>query len=144
VKVFFDTNVYVAEALLGQVAEQLLEVTERAGWRIQSSSYVLDEVERVMVERLRFSRRLAGLTRQRIRRRTRIIDAAATRHEVPADPKDSAILQSALAGGADYLVTNDSHLLRLHPYQGLRIVSMTEYYRLLVEHGHLTPEQERD
>jgi hypothetical protein len=29
-KVFFDSNVYVAEALLGQVAEQLLEATERA------------------------------------------------------------------------------------------------------------------
>jgi hypothetical protein len=26
-KVFFDTNVYVAEALLGQAAEELLEAT---------------------------------------------------------------------------------------------------------------------
>ena len=33
-KVFFDTNVYVAEALLGQVAEQLIEATEQASWRI--------------------------------------------------------------------------------------------------------------
>lgn len=29
-KVFFDTNVYVAEALLGQAAEQMLEATRRA------------------------------------------------------------------------------------------------------------------
>ncbi len=46
-KVFFDTNVYVAEALLGQMAEQLIEATERASWRTYASLYMLDEVERV-------------------------------------------------------------------------------------------------
>jgi hypothetical protein len=29
-KVFFDTNVYVAEAILGQAAERLIEATDRA------------------------------------------------------------------------------------------------------------------
>jgi predicted nucleic acid-binding protein len=38
-------------------------------------------------------------------------------------------------GGADYLVTNDAHLLSLNPFQGLRIVSMTDYYNLLVSEG---------
>ena len=33
-KIFFDTNVYVAEALLGEAAEEMLEVTARASWRI--------------------------------------------------------------------------------------------------------------
>jgi hypothetical protein len=40
-KVFFDTNIYVAEALLGRVAEQLLEATEGASWRIYASAYLL-------------------------------------------------------------------------------------------------------
>jgi hypothetical protein len=33
-KIFFDTNFYVAEALLGEVAEEMLAATERASWRI--------------------------------------------------------------------------------------------------------------
>lgn len=36
-KVFFDTNVYVAEALLGEAAERMLEATTRVSWRIFSS-----------------------------------------------------------------------------------------------------------
>jgi len=36
-----------------------------------------------------------------------------------------------LAAGADYLVTNDTHLLALSGYEGLRILSMSDYYRLL-------------
>jgi predicted nucleic acid-binding protein len=57
VKVFFDTNVYVAEALLRGAAAEMIAATVQARWRISSSAYVLDEVERVLVEKLGFSRR---------------------------------------------------------------------------------------
>jgi len=51
-KVFFDTNVYVAEALLGGAAERIVAATLEARWRIFSSDYVLDETERVLGEKL--------------------------------------------------------------------------------------------
>jgi len=131
-KVFFDTNVYVAEALLGEAAERMLEATRNASWRIFTSSHVLAELERVMVERLGFSRRFGLLTRRRARRRAILIEPArSSRHRVPGDPDDSPILQAALAAGADYLVTNDTDLLTLSGYEGLRILSMSSYYRLL-------------
>ncbi len=85
-KVFFDTNVYVAEALLGEAAEEMLAATERAGWRVFASAYLLDELERVLTERLGFSRRLAVLSRQRTMRRARLVEPGASRHEVPQDP----------------------------------------------------------
>ncbi len=33
-KIFFDTNVYIAEALLGSPAELMVSVTTKASWRI--------------------------------------------------------------------------------------------------------------
>jgi uncharacterized protein len=136
-KVFFDTNVYIAEALLGQMAEQLVEATERASWRTYASLYMLDELERVLTVKLGYSRRLAVLSRGRIIRRANLVEPTASRHAVPGDPADSPILQAALAAGVDYLVTNDSHLLALDPYEGLRIISMDSYYQLLCNEGHL-------
>jgi len=65
-KVFFDTNVYAAEALLGEAAEQLIKRTLQAAWRIQASTYVLEELERVLTDKLGFQRRLAILSCQRI------------------------------------------------------------------------------
>jgi predicted nucleic acid-binding protein len=56
---------------------------------------------------------------------------------VPDDPADSPILRAALEAGVDYLVTNDKQLLTLDPYEGLRIISMTGYYQLLVAEGLL-------
>ena len=136
-KILFDTNVYVAEALLGQAAEQMIEATIRGSWRILTSIYILDELERVLTEELEFSRQLAILSRKRIMRRSILVDPSTSRHVVPDDPKDSPILQAALKAGADYLVTNDRHLLDLSPYEGLRIVSMTDYYQILVDEGLL-------
>ncbi len=136
-KVFFDTNVYVAEALLGSTAAELLEVTVRLRWRIFTSLYVLDEKERVLVEKLRFSRRFGLLTRDHVGHRAHLIVSPNSRHQVPLDPADSPILSAALAAGVDLLVTNDAHMLTLHPYQGLRIISMSEYYHLLVDEGHI-------
>ncbi|MFI5455778.1 MAG: putative toxin-antitoxin system toxin component, PIN family [Isosphaerales bacterium] len=136
-KVFFDTNVYVAEALLGQMAEKLLEATERASWRIFASPYILDELERVLTEKLGFSRRLAYLSRRRIIHRAKLSEPGTSHHAVPQDPADSPILRAAVAAGVDYLVTNDAHLLSLDPYEGLRIISMDVYYRLLHDQGYL-------
>jgi putative PIN family toxin of toxin-antitoxin system len=136
-KVFFDTNVYIAEALLGGGAEQMLNATVRIRWRVLCSQHVLDEIERVIVNHLRFSRRFGILTRQRARRRANMVVPPASRHEVPHDPADSPILRAALAAGADLLVTNDAHLLGLNPYQGLRIISMTDYFQLLVNEGYI-------
>lgn len=136
-KVYFDTNVYVAEALLGQAASALLEATAKAGWRIYTSSYLLAELERVMVERLGCTRRFAILTRRRVRRRAILADPRSSRHQVPDDPADSPILQAALAAGVDYVVTNDAHLLALSPYEGLRLLSMSDFRILLRERGLL-------
>lgn len=138
-KIFFDTNVYVAEALLGAGAEEMLAATQQAQWRIYASAYLLDELERVMTEELGFSRRLAFLSRSRIIRRATVVAPGASHHAVPQDVKDTPILQAALAAGVDYLVTNDRHLLDLDPYEGLRIVSMTEFRQILVSEG-LIPE----
>lgn len=134
-KVFFDTNVYVAEALLGEAAERLIEATERSSWRIFVSRHVLDEIERVLEERFDQTRRFAVLTSRRVLRRATFVEPPASRHQVGDDPDDSPILQAALAAGVDYLVSNDRHLLTLSPYEGLRIVSMSDYLRMLQDRG---------
>ena len=48
------------------------------------------------------------------------------------DPDDEMVLECALATGADYLVTGDKkHLLALHEFRGIRIVSCAEFLKLL-------------
>src|SRR5438874_12490601 len=103
---FFDTNVYVAEALLGDAAERMVIGTIEARWRILSSAYVLDETRRVLTDKLGFPTRFGRLTQERVRRRATIVATSAALHNVPQDAADSPVLSAALAAGADFLVTN--------------------------------------
>lgn len=56
-KVFFDTNVYVAEALLGEAAVRMFDATVQGNWRIHLCRQILNEIRQVLVEQLGFSGR---------------------------------------------------------------------------------------
>lgn len=46
------------------------------------------------------------------------------------DPKDNKILETALEGNAQYIVTGDPDLLVLKQFQGIRIVEPREFLEL--------------
>ncbi len=134
-KVVFDTNVYIAEAMGGETARSILTSAQRASWRIYISQYIIDELRAVMIDELGLARRSAALAVLRALRRGNFVQLATSRHVVPKDPADSAILQTALQAGADFLVTNDRHLLDLHPYQSLQVMTMARFRSLLESRG---------
>lgn len=46
-------------------------------------------------------------------------------------PHDDAVLEAALNGSADAIVTGDKDLLALHPFAGIRIVTPSDYLSAL-------------
>jgi len=54
-------------------------------------------------------------------------------HRIDAsrDPDDNRVLEAAIAGEADYIVTGDRDLLELGSYEGIRIVTPAEFVALL-------------
>ena len=46
---------------------------------------------------------------------------------VPADPKDDIIIAAALEAGADYLISEDKHLLNLGRYQNVKIMGREQF-----------------
>jgi len=53
------------------------------------------------------------------------------RTAVAADPFDDRVLECALAGKADYIVSGDRHLLALKEFRGIRIVTPREFLGVL-------------
>jgi predicted nucleic acid-binding protein len=46
---------------------------------------------------------------------------------VSADPKDDIIISAALEASASYIVSEDRHLLDLRAYEGITIISRTQF-----------------
>ena len=54
-----------------------------------------------------------------------------TLHVILADPDDDRILECALAGGADLIVSGDHHLWSLETFEGIGIVRPVDFLRTL-------------
>lgn len=63
-----------------------------------------------------------------------VVQPAAT-PRVSRDPADDKVLAAALAGSANYIVSEDADLLTLGSYEGIQIVSAETFLRLLEEPG---------
>jgi uncharacterized protein len=50
---------------------------------------------------------------------------------IKADADDDRILECAVSAGSDYIVTGDSHLLRLGVYNGIRILNVSDFLSLV-------------
>jgi uncharacterized protein len=50
---------------------------------------------------------------------------------VPDDPKDNHILAAALETSCEYVVSGDRHLLDIHDFQSIRIITPREFLTLL-------------
>ena len=47
------------------------------------------------------------------------------------DPSDNIMLETAIEGKADYIVTGDNHLLKLKEFKGIKIVTPKQFLDLL-------------
>ena len=64
--------------------------------------------------------------RQRYVALARIVVPEPIERTVPTDADDDTVIATALAAGAELIVTGDSDLLVLHPFQGMRILKSTD------------------
>ncbi len=101
--------------------------------RLLLSQEVEDEYREVLF-RKKFDRYVSAEHRQRI---LDLVVVAADRIEHPAavrecsDPKDDKYLALALAGTAAVIVSSDiHHLLSMHPWRGIQILSPADYLAL--------------
>ena len=132
--VAFDASTFVSAALkVNSRPEQALLRAVSAPNRLLLSQAVEDEYREVIF-RPKFDRFVAVERRQRI---LDIMVVAAERVEPTEtvrecrDPKDDKYLALAAAGGADVSVSSDvRHLLSMHPWRGIPILSPVDFLAL--------------
>jgi putative PIN family toxin of toxin-antitoxin system len=132
-KVVPDTMMWVSHATRADgLRAQSIERALRQRVRLFTSEYILAEIERVLGEYL-------GLPQPFVRRTLRMIRRLATVVELPAsakpidvdDPGDAPVIQTALTGKADLIVTADKVLLDLAKVRDVEIISLDEWVRRL-------------
>ena len=125
----FDTNILISAVLLPRsVPRQAFDLARQQG-RLLVSEATIAELDRVL-RRPKFNRYL--LEEERLEflvalvREAELVEVTET---VIAcrDPKDNLVLELALSGDANYIVTGDADLLVLHPFRDIPIVTAQDF-----------------
>jgi uncharacterized protein len=90
---------------------------------------ILSEIMRILHDKFRWSAEALALAKDRIADFTKTIQPGQAVQLVAADPTDNKIIDCALAGKSDYLVTGDKHLLDLGQVGDVKIVKPADFLR---------------
>jgi putative PIN family toxin of toxin-antitoxin system len=128
-RLVLDSNVLIAAFVARGVCAELLEHAVRVHEPV-TSAFILEEVHRGLLDKVRVSASQADSAVKLLRTRFEIVEPAAVEEGACRDPDDLPVLGTALAARGDALVTGDKDLLELETWQGIRIVSPPDFWRL--------------
>ncbi len=122
-RIVLDTNVYIGAALQGELTDDILEeVVENPDIILIISEEILFEIERKLQEKFHWSTDRIELFLNRIRKIAEIVTPTEKLDILKRDPDDNKILECALAGKTDLIVSMDQDLINLKTFKGIGII----------------------
>jgi len=128
-RVVFDTNIFIsAFAILGSQAEKAILKIIEGDDTLLLSKEIIDEVLSILSTK--FSRDREALSHVAvILSELGELVTPTKRISILRDEPDNRILECALSGNADVIVTGDKDMLKLRLYEKVRIISLKEYLK---------------
>jgi len=133
-RIVLDTNVLIsALAFPGSKPDQILYRIRRGETELFISPFILSELDRVLRETFRFTKKEADVRVNAIRAFAHVTTPTERITVVTANDDDNRILECVAAAQAELLVTGDKeHLLPLGSYRGTKIVTPAQFLDLPV------------
>jgi putative PIN family toxin of toxin-antitoxin system len=113
----------ISAVLFGGKPRQVLEKAIRGEVRLCISDPILDELKGVLQRpKFGYSPEMIQVILTELSGISDFVEAARTMNVVLEDPEDNRILECAVEAEAKYIVTGDSHLLKLGKFRNIEIL----------------------
>jgi putative PIN family toxin of toxin-antitoxin system len=128
IRVTPDTNILVS-GLVYQRGKpyQLLRMALAGEINMTVSQAILDEMADVLARKFKMTETAIEEAKAIVTQAARVVTPAVKLQVVKEDPDDDKILECAVSGGSDYIVTGDKDLLRLKQYDSIRILKVADF-----------------
>ena len=129
IRAVLDTNILISAIIADGLPSRLVASVRRGEFVAVCSPYIIDELRRVMTEELGFDAEEVDRIALAIARASEMVPVFEASGQWCEDAADDAIIETALRGGAGYVVTGDRRLLGVcgEKSGGVAIVTMGEF-----------------
>jgi putative PIN family toxin of toxin-antitoxin system len=128
-RVTVDTNVLISFLIVtGGSADQVIQLVREGEIEMVLSKFILDELARVLTQKFELPAKAVQSAVDRFQRLAIMVEPRAVVNVIKEKQDDNRILECAVAGRVDYLITGDKkHILPLVSIQGIPIVGVAEF-----------------
>ena len=126
-----DTNVYFSAFTHKGPPFRIWQEAVNRSFIFLVSPAILREIAGVLREDLQWQATDIVAHLKLVARIAQIISPKVSLQVIAEDPADDRILECALAGGADLIVSGDRHLRKLRSFRGIGIVQPSDFLRTL-------------
>lgn len=126
-----DTNIYVSGFVYGGIPRQFIFAAENERFQLATSGEILNELSRTLRQKFRWTPEQITEATALLEGCTSLVHPTQTINAVPEDPDDNRVLECAVTAGSRYIVTGDAALLRLVRYEGIQILRVADFMRLI-------------
>jgi len=131
-KAVLDTNVYISAVLFGGKPEEIRKLSKQGKIEVLISEAIISEIAEVLRRKFDWESWQISQVIDEIREATTLTVPRQNICLIKDDDADNRVLECALEGNAQYIVSGDKrHLLPLKEYRGIKILSPDEFLRLL-------------
>jgi putative PIN family toxin of toxin-antitoxin system len=128
IRVVADTNIYISALMFGGLPGTFLDLAFSRAFTLVASRAILDELDEKLRGKFAVSSKDARLIRARLEATADLAKPDFVLQVVADDPDDNRILECAVSGKADLIVSGDRHLLRLGSYEGISILTVRQFF----------------
>ncbi len=128
-RVVLDTNVLISATFWTGKPKQLLNKARQGKVAFLTSETLLQELNEVLMREAKPFKMSAEEAARIVTAMRSLAEIISTHSRVTTcqDEKDNRVLECALDGSADCIVTGDLHLLELNSVQGVKIMAVGEF-----------------
>lgn len=123
IRAVLDTNVIISALIFGGQPRRTLKEVITGGMIACHSPLLLAELVDVLYKKFHFTKDKLRLLEKKIKKHF-ILVYPQKNINILKDTADNRVLETALAGKCDYIITGDKELLALKKYQQIKIITV--------------------
>jgi len=131
VKVTLDTNIIISSLGFGGKPRKILELALDNKIKGVTSPILLAELEDVIIKKFPKLADHFELINKKIKKKLKVVRPKEAINILKKDKDDNRVLEAAVEGKCQYIITGDKELLELGSYQKIKILTASQFLDIL-------------